>query len=130
MSKLVVVLAITLVGALQAAECGSGTAALSDPTRAMQRFRLPTGFNTQLFAAEPHLANPVASTIDHQGNFYIAETHRHSAVGPTYRFYEGVLDIRSHLEWLDEDLALHSVPERTQLVVQKLGTNTVKFTEK
>lgn len=117
--------------AAQAADPGTGaTAGISDPVRAMSQFRLPAGFKAELFAAEPHLANPVAFTIDHHGNFYVAETHRHSAVGAAFRYFEGVLDIRSHLDWLDEDLALQSVPERTQLLVQKLGTNVVKFTEK
>src|SRR5688572_29357564 len=131
MPTLLMVLFFALIGALQAAESGSGTTAtLSDPVRAMEQLRMPPGFKAELFAAEPHLANPVAFTIDNQGNFYIAETHRHSAVGPAFRHYEGVLDIRSHLDWLDEDLALQSVPERTQFLAQKLGTNIVRFTEK
>jgi quinoprotein glucose dehydrogenase len=131
MPTLFLVLFFALIGALQAAESGSGTTAtLSDPVRAMEQLRLPSGFKAELFASEPHLANPVAFTIDNQGNFYIAETHRHSAVGPAFRHFEGVLDIRSHLDWLDEDLALQSVPERTRFLAQKLGTNIVKFTQK
>jgi quinoprotein glucose dehydrogenase len=131
MSTLIVIVGLSLLGAIHAAESGdAATPILSNPVRAMEQFRLPPGFKTELFASEPHLANPVAFTIDHQGNFYIAETHRHSAVGPAFRYYEGVLDIRSHLEWLDEDLALQSVPERTQFLAQKLGTNVVKMTEK
>jgi quinoprotein glucose dehydrogenase len=126
-----IALLFAAVAAVQGAESqGASTGGISDPARVMGQFRLPPGFSAELFAAEPHLANPVAFTIDHQGNFYVAETHRHSAVGPAFRYYEGVLDIRSHLDWLDEDLALQSVPERTELLVQKLGTNVVKFTEK
>ena len=92
-------IAMALVVTLQGAEVSSGTAAspaASDPVKVMDQFRLPEGFKAELFAAEPLLANPVAFTIDHQGNFYVAETHRHSAVGPAFRYYEGVLDIRSH----------------------------------
>jgi quinoprotein glucose dehydrogenase len=131
MPLLIVIAAWVLLSAVHAAESGTGTSTpLNDPVRAMEQFRLPAGFKAELFASEPLLANPVAFTIDHQGNFYIAETHRHSAVGPAFRYYEGVLDIRSHLDWLDEDLALQSVPERTQLIAQKLGTNVVKMTQK
>jgi quinoprotein glucose dehydrogenase len=125
------VLALSLVAVLQAAELSPATSQpISDPVKVMDQFRLPPGFKAELFAAEPLLQNPVAFTIDPQGNFYVAETHRHSAVGPAFRYYEGVLDIRSHLDWLDDDLALRSVPERTQMLAQKLGTNIVKFTEK
>jgi len=106
------------------------SAVLDDPLKAMQQFRLPPGFKAELFAAEPHLSNPVAFSIDEQGDFYIAETHRHSAVGPAFRYFDGVLDIRSHLDWLDEDLALRSVPERTEMLTRRLGANLYKFTEK
>src|SRR5687768_16868661 len=126
-------IAIALIVTLQGAEVASGTGTaqpVSDPVKVMDQFRLPPGFKAELFAAEPLLMNPVAFTIDHQGNFYVAETHRHSAVGPAFRYYEGVLDIRSHLDWLDDDLALRSVPERTRMLVEKLGTNVVKFSEK
>ncbi|HTG45613.1 MAG TPA: PVC-type heme-binding CxxCH protein [Verrucomicrobiae bacterium] len=102
----------------------------SDPLRALQQFHVPAGFKVELFAAEPLLANPVAFTIDNTGKFYVAETHRHSAVGPAFRYFDGVLDIRSHLEWLDEDLALRSVPERVELLERRLGTNIARFTEK
>ena len=131
MSKLFLV-AFAIATAIHAAdpEPVRAAAGMADPMRVMEQFRLPPGYKAELFAAEPHLANPVAFAIDHQGNFYVAETHRHSPVGPAFRYYEGVLDIRSHLDWLDEDLALQSVPERTEFLVQKLGTNLVKFTEK
>ena len=125
------VLALSLIATLQAADVSPVTSQpVSDPVKVIDQFRLPPGFKAELFAAEPLLQNPVAFTIDNVGNFYVAETHRHSQVGPAFRYYEGVLDIRSHLDWLDDDLALRSVPERTQMLVQKLGTNVVKFTEK
>src|SRR5687768_17342358 len=63
---------------------------------AMKRFELPAGFKVELIAAEPHLANPVAFDIDHQGRFWVAET---------FRLHAGVTDIRGKNTWLDEDLA-------------------------
>ena len=130
MFRIILTLATALLAPAQGVETNSTSGRLPDPVRAMEQFRLPPGFKAELFAAEPYLANPVAFSIDNEGNFYVAETHPHSPVGPAFRLYEGVLDIRSHLDWLDEDLALRSVPERTELLVQKLGTNVVKLTEK
>src|SRR5687768_13043228 len=124
-------IAIALIVTLQGAEVASGTGTaqpVSDPVKVMDQFRLPPGFKAELFAAEPLLMNPVAFTIDHQGNFYVAETHRHSAVGPAFRYYEGVLDIRSHLDWLDEDLAARTVQDRIELLQRRLGTNVSNMT--
>ncbi len=95
---------------------------------AIKRFRVPPGFKVQLFAAEPMLANPVAFSIDERGRVFVAETHRHSAVGPAFRLYEGVFDIRSHMDWLDQDLAAQTVSDRVELLRRNLGTNFSKLT--
>jgi hypothetical protein len=73
--------------------------------RALKRFRVPKGFEVELFAAEPLLANPVAFTIDERGRFFVAET---------FRLHAGVTDIRQHMDWLDEELASKSAPIRTR----------------
>src|ERR1044072_461294 len=75
------------------------------------------------------LANPVAFSIDEKGRVFVAETYRHSAVGPAYRFYEGVFDIRSHMDWLEQDLASRSVEDGVALLRRNLGTNFSKLTE-
>lgn len=102
--------------------------ASDEATLAIKKFRVPPGFKVELVAAEPALANPVAFCIDEQGRIYVAETFRHSAVGPAYRYYEGVLDIRSHLDWLDDDLAARTVQDRIDLLQRHLGTNAAKMT--
>src|SRR3954454_5270347 len=71
--------------------------------KALKGFRIPKGFKVELFAAEPHLANPVAFCIDEKGRFYVAET---------FRLHAGVTDIRGHMGWLDTELASKSVEER------------------
>jgi quinoprotein glucose dehydrogenase len=96
---------------------------------AMKRFKIPPGWKVELFAAEPMLANPVAFSIDEQGRVFVAETYRHSAVGPAYRFYEGVFDIRSHMDWLEHDLAARTVEDRVALLRRNLGTNFSRLTE-
>ena len=72
----------------------------------MKRFVLPEGFTVEIIAAEPHLANPVAFDIDHQGRFWVAET---------FRLHAGVTDIRGKNTWLDEDLAARTVEDRISL---------------
>ena len=75
--------------------------------KALGGFKVPKGFNLGLFAAEPHLANPVAFTIDNKNRFFVVET---------FRLHTGALDIRSYMKWLDDDLGLKSVEDRTKLL--------------
>jgi quinoprotein glucose dehydrogenase len=56
----------------------------------------------QLWACEPLLANPVAFYFDERGRAFVAETTR---------FGRGVPDTRSHMYWLDEDLANRSIDD-------------------
>ncbi|MDR3622322.1 MAG: HEAT repeat domain-containing protein [Paludisphaera borealis] len=74
--------------------------------KAIARFRVPAGLKVELFAAEPLLANPVAFWADDRGRFYVAETFRHS---------DGVTDTRSHMNWLDDDLACRTVADRVAM---------------
>lgn len=94
-------------------QAGPKVAAASDEGElAIKKFRVPAGFKVELFAAEPLLANPVSFAIDEKGRFYVAETFRHS---------DGVLDIRGHMDWLDDDLAARSVEDRIALIRKHLG---------
>jgi quinoprotein glucose dehydrogenase len=87
-------------------------AASDEGLRAIRSFRVPAKLKVELFAAEPHLANPVAFCIDEKGVFYVAETFRHGA---------GVTDTRGHLNWLDADLASRSVADRVAMYKKFLG---------
>ena len=73
---------------------------------AMKSIRLAPGLKVELFAAEPHLANPVAFCIDERGRFYVAET---------FRLHAGVTDNRSHMNWLDADMAARTVADRVAM---------------
>lgn len=55
-----------------------------------------------VWAAEPLLANPVAFCFDERGRAFIAETNR---------FGRGVPDTRSHMYWLDDDLANRTIDD-------------------
>src|SRR4029453_17067525 len=61
------------------------------------------GLKVELHAAEPLLANPVAFCFDLQGRIYVAET---------YRLHQGVTENRSHMDWLDDDIACQTVADR------------------
>src|ERR1051325_7303817 len=135
--RLVACCVLAIVGVF-AAEFGAGAKrgqglqplpASGEAEAAMKRYQIPPGFKIEFFAAEPMLANPVAFSIDEKGRVFVAETYRHSAVGPAYRFYEGVFDIRSHMDWLEQDLASRSVEDRVALLRRNLGTNFSKLSE-
>ncbi|MFT7077210.1 MAG: quinoprotein glucose dehydrogenase [Planctomycetota bacterium] len=90
-----------------AAERSAGLSGLADEAiQAIQRFRVPDGFRVELFASEPLLANPVAFCFDVFGRVYVAETFRHS---------KGVTDIRSHMNWLEDDIAIKTVADRVAM---------------
>lgn len=79
---------------------------------AISQFRLPQGFKADLFAAEPMLANPVCFHIDERGRFYVVET---------FRFKNGVIDVRDVMSWLDDDTASQTVADRRAMVQKWLG---------
>ncbi len=73
---------------------------------AAKSIRLAPGLKLELFASEPMLANPVAFCIDERGRFFVAET---------FRLHSGVTDNRSHMNWLDADMASKTVADRVAM---------------
>src|SRR5207247_7179983 len=88
--------------------------------RASKRFRLPKGLKVEVAAAEPLLANPVAFCIDEHGRFYVVET---------FRLHAGVTDIRDHMDWLDEELAVKTVEERVGYMTRHEGRQIADYTQ-
>ncbi len=80
--------------------------------QAQKRIQVPDGFQVDLFAAEPLVANPVCFAVDEKNRFYVAET---------FRLHDGVTDIRGHMDWLDDDLACRTVDDRVAMMQRKLG---------
>ncbi|MDA1264019.1 MAG: HEAT repeat domain-containing protein, partial [Planctomycetota bacterium] len=70
------------------------------------------GFRVELFAAEPHLANPVVFAIDPKLRFFVAET---------FRLHAGVTDMRSHMNWLHDELACRTVEDRVAMMRKHEG---------
>jgi quinoprotein glucose dehydrogenase len=85
---------------------------------AQKRIQVPAGFTVDLWAAEPLLANPVCFAIDEKNRFYVAED---------FRLHDGVTDIRSHMDWLDDDLACRTVEDRTAMLKHKLGDKVKEY---
>ncbi|WZO99411.1 HEAT repeat domain-containing protein [Isosphaeraceae bacterium EP7] len=101
-------------GEVGKAKVGAGrvVGASDEGIKALRTIRVPEGLKAELVAAEPLLANPVAFTIDEAGKIYVAETFRHT---------DGVTDTRSHMNWLDADLASRSVEERDAMFFKYLS---------
>ena len=89
-----------------------------DAEQALAKVQIEKGLDVSLWAAEPLLANPVAFTLDDHGNAYVAETTR---------FKNGVPDTRSHMYWLDEDLAARTVADRQAMYKKHNYTGFEKF---
>ena len=86
--------------------------------RAIAKMHPAKGLKVELWAAEPLLANPVALNFDNQGRCYVIET---------WRLDHGVVDIRGHMDWLDDDLSSKTVEERMKMVKRKMGPNAWTF---
>ncbi len=74
---------------------------------AIESFQFPEKWEARLFAAEPDVANPVALHVDHRGRVFVCESFRQE---------EGVEDNRSHPNWLNDDLAAHTVQDRIDYI--------------
>lgn len=88
----------------------------------MKKYKIPAGMKVDLFAAEPMLAHPVALCTDEKGRVFVAETFRFAdgiAGGGDRDF--GDMDLRGHMDWLDQDLGLKTVEEREELLKRNLG---------
>ena len=83
----------------------------AEAAEAMKSFKLPAGWNVDLFAANPQVANPVCLSVDDLGRVYVVET---------FRRRNAVLDIRKLPSWLDEDLACRTVADRIAMVKRHL----------
>jgi len=84
------------------------------------QFEKPEGFDVELFAAEPMLANPVVFCLDEKGRVYVIET---------FRQQKGVEDNRSHMSWLLDDLAALTVEDRVDFFKKHLGESVADYTK-
>jgi quinoprotein glucose dehydrogenase len=116
--------------ALTAALLDAGEASPNDPyagriskasdawKKTVERMRLAAGVKADLWAAEPHVANIVSFAFDEKGRCYVAET---------FRLHSGVTDNRSHMNWLDDDLAARTVADRIAMYKKYLKGQFADF---
>lgn len=96
--------------------CGSGLSFGAEPAppakpsadavRQLSAFRLPEGFQAELFAEDPQLGSPVAIGLDEQGRVYVAEE---------YRFNRGTEENRTRPFLLEDDLQIKTLDERLKM---------------
>jgi quinoprotein glucose dehydrogenase len=117
------ILAALVAAPLSAAPLPAPTAAFpaqevsEEARQVLARMQIPEGFRVETFASEPMLANPVAFCFDVFGRVYVAETFRH---------HKGVTDIRSHMGWLEDDLAIKSVADRVAMFRKHEGEDGLR----
>ncbi len=88
------------------------TPATDAAKNAIAGFKVPAGFEIDLWAGEPMLSNVVAFDFDEQGRAFLSETHRYRT---------SVLDIRHYMEFNEHDLALRTIEEREAMIDQVFG---------
>ena len=92
--------------------------------RAIANFKVASGLKVKLWAAEPMLSNPNSMSIDEKGVVYISEANR---------FKGGVIDIRSAMNWLEEDISSKTVADRVAMVKkhanEKPGKEAIESTD-
>ncbi|MFT7669959.1 MAG: quinoprotein glucose dehydrogenase [Planctomycetota bacterium] len=84
---------------------------------AMAKFGLPNGFESELVAAEPFMANPVCFYPANDGSFYVCET---------FRLHAGVTDMRQHVANLEDDMACFSVEDRVAMFKRWAGDEFIE----
>lgn len=90
-----------------------GTTGTESPESALKKFSVAPGLRVDLWASEPLFENPVAFSFDEKGRAFIAETFRRRT---------STLDIRKHMDWLLDVLALRTVEERAEFLKKALST--------
>ena len=84
----------------------------SSITQTLRPIVPPKGFELSVWAREPMLKNPVALSFDNQERLYVVETARRGTVD---------IDIRSHKEWLIDDLSNQSISDIRQFFRNKMA---------
>lgn len=112
-------LVLRLLALAMGLPCGL-TAQPADVEAQIKKMEIAAGFKVSLFAAEPFVQNPVSFSIDHDGRFFIAETHRWDTA---------VFDITKKTNWLAADLSFRTVENRGAFLLQQFAANPGPLTQ-
>lgn len=95
--------------------------ASDEAAQAMAGIRVPEGWQLQLFAAEPDVANVVAIDVDNRGRVFACESFRQN---------RGVTDNRAHDDqWVLADLAAETVQDRIDYHLRLLGEAAITYAQ-
>lgn len=83
--------------------------------------QVPEGFEIQLWASDPLLANPVVFYPDSLGRVFVCETYRQET--------EGVPDNRSHKYWTEDDLRCMTVDDRAAMYLKHHPEYATEWTD-
>jgi quinoprotein glucose dehydrogenase len=95
--------------------------ASSEAVEGTSAIRIPAGWQIELLAAEPDVANIVAFDVDNRGRLFVCESFRQN---------RGVTDNRAHDEaWLLADLAAETVQDRIDYLKSLLGEAAITYAQ-
>jgi len=83
-----------------------------EAAEAAANFSVAQGFELEIYASEPLLANPVSLDFDESGRCYVVESHRRRT---------SVYDIRRFPDWLDADFSFQTVKDRSDFFKKNLS---------
>lgn len=86
----------------------------ADLDAARKRLRVAPGLEVGAWAAEPLVRDLTSVDFDGQGRAYAVETGRRRT---------SVFDVRNFKDWVEDDLALRTVPDRMRFLEGQLSTN-------
>jgi quinoprotein glucose dehydrogenase len=97
------------------------TGASPEAVEAASKLSVLPGFNLEIYASEPLLANPVSLAFDEKGHCYVVESHRRRT---------SVYDIRRFPDWLDSDFSFNTVEDRAQFLKKNLSAGNPSILKK
>ena len=121
------VITLLAAGPVCAVDLNTSGDTKSDIEEMLKACRVPDGMKLELWAAEPHLAHPVAFCMDEKGRIFVAELHRMADAADPKRRDTGVLDLRKYWDMLDDDLSARTVAERAAMLKKHVPDKLADF---
>jgi quinoprotein glucose dehydrogenase len=117
----ILTVASLLLGQSPSSSVVTTSGASTEAVEAASNFSVSPGFNLDIYASEPLLANPVSLAFDAKGRCYVVESHRRRT---------SVYDIRRFPDWLDADFSFSTVEDRAQFLKENLSAGNPAIPKK
>jgi quinoprotein glucose dehydrogenase len=112
---------LLLEGQVPSSSVVTASVASTEAIEAASNLSVSPGFNLEIYASEPLLANPVSIAFDERGRCYVVESHRRRT---------SVYDIRRFPDWVDFDFSFTSVEDRAQFLKDNLSAGNPSIPKK